>query len=234
MHYQVHILGPIWVKTNNFVKFPFLVGSQPWIVSIIYDTGSCTNIDRAHNCGGTLINDGGWVLTAAHCFPAANEKEYYRIKAGDYFGKGVESFCNEKNVRSHATNKRQLKRNEQFKLVEDQTEVSISKIILHPSFKRNNDGGVQFDIALVKLSTKIELSKFIQPACLPSRKDQFQKQCCVIAGWGKTENEDIPDILQVSSIPGKSPKVCKRTYSEFNTGKRETVLSNTYTCTKLY
>ena len=201
----------------------YISGSQPWIVSLIYDTGSCVNIDRAHNCGGTLINNGQWVLTAAHCFPPENEKEYYRIKAGDYYGKGIKSFCNSKDVRSHSNNKRQLKKNEIFKQVEDQKEVSISKIIKHPSFTRNRDGGVQFDIALVKLTKKIEFSKYIQPACLPSRKDQFIKQCCIIAGWGKTETEGIPDILQVSSIPGKSPALCKKTYLEFNSGKEKIV-----------
>ena len=51
---------------------------------------------EAHKCGATLIHDGQWLLSAAHCFLEeksenkieGNVLNSYRIKLGDYFNKG--------------------------------------------------------------------------------------------------------------------------------------------------
>ena len=51
---------------------------------------------EAHQCGATLIHDGQWLLSAAHCFLEEisdnkieeNTMKSYRIKLGDYFNKG--------------------------------------------------------------------------------------------------------------------------------------------------
>ena len=51
---------------------------------------------EAHQCGATLIHDGQWLLSAAHCFLEEisdnkieeNTMKSYRIKLGDFFNKG--------------------------------------------------------------------------------------------------------------------------------------------------
>ena len=51
---------------------------------------------EAHKCGATLIHDGQWLLSAAHCFLEqktdnkirGNALKSYRIKLGDYYNKG--------------------------------------------------------------------------------------------------------------------------------------------------
>ena len=53
---------------------------------------------EAHKCGATLIHDGQWLLSAAHCFLEqisdnmirGNALKSYRIKLGDYYNKGMD------------------------------------------------------------------------------------------------------------------------------------------------
>ena len=95
---------------------------------------------EAHKCGATLIHDGQWLLSAAHCFLEqksdnkirGNALKSYRIKLGDYYNKGrwhklcyiaieackiisgLTSFCNSDN-RRHAVNRRLLNENNVYK-----------------------------------------------------------------------------------------------------------------------
>ena len=115
--------------------------------------------------------------------------------------------------------------------VESDTEAEIETVFIHPSYETEASGGAVNDIALIKLKKPVKLDQFIQPACLPYRfvlsylhfkaiftfrPHQFTIECCHIAGWGKTEAgqayEELPNRLQVSSIPTKSHSVCKREY----------------------
>ena len=57
----------------------------------------CSMVFEAHKCGATLIHDGQWLLSAAHCFLEeksdnkirGNALKSYRIKLGDYYNKGI-------------------------------------------------------------------------------------------------------------------------------------------------
>ena len=96
---------------------------------------------EAHKCGATLIHNGQWLLSAAHCFLEeksenkieGNVLNSYRIKLGDYFNKGrwhipcskstidrsniisgLTSFCNS-DPRRHRMNKGLLKENNAYK-----------------------------------------------------------------------------------------------------------------------
>jgi len=197
-------------------------GLHPWIGAIIKEP-RCSMVFEAHKCGATLIHDGQWLLSAAHCFLEeksenkieGNVLNSYRIKLGDYFNKGLTSFCNS-DPRRHRINKRLLNENNAYNDVESDTEAEIETVFIHPSYGKSEGGGAVNDIALIKLKKPVKLDQFIQPACLPYRPQQFSIECCHIAGWGKTEArqdlDELPNRLQVSSIPTKPASVCKREY----------------------
>jgi len=212
-------------------------GLHPWIGAIIQEP-RCSRVFEAHKCGATLIHDGQWLLTAAHCFHQLHcalnnecvRKRYkingdslksYRIKLGDYFNKGLTSFCKEK--RRREMNKKMLEANNVYKNVESDTEVEIETVFIHPAYAIEKNGAAVNDIALIKLKNKVEFDQFIQPACLPYKPQQFTSECCHIAGWGKTKagqsQEDMPDRLQVSSIPTKSASICKKEYPRIDLKK---------------
>lgn len=58
----------------------------------------------------------------------------------------------------------------------------ISAIINHPKHIRKYD---YFDIALLKLETKIKINKFIRPACLYNKAQIYQSKA-LATGWGHT------------------------------------------------
>lgn len=57
------------------------------------------------------------------------------------------------------------------------TNRSVDQIILHPNFQPDNYDN---DIALVRLSQKVELNELIQPVCLPQPQHHVSMTDCTV------------------------------------------------------
>lgn len=58
----------------------------------------------------------------------------------------------------------------------------VNRIIVHPKYRKS----LKYDdIALLRLSQRVQLSKSIRPACLNS--DSFIKGSPTATGWGRTD-----------------------------------------------
>ena len=65
-----------------------------------------------------------------------------------------------------------------------QTIHKVAKIFMHAKY---SDVTLDYDIALLKLSTPISFTREVSPVCLPTRV--VWDATCVTTGWGETNSE---------------------------------------------
>ena len=147
-------------------------GSWPWQASI--------RRENKHICGGTLINH-RWILSAAHCFK--------KRKMGECLEHGIRETENRTNIEPDAIAfEFEVVLGEHDSNITDGWEQtrSVEKVILHPNF---DSCSLDHDLALVMLSSPVELSDRVSPVCLPQRSDEDRlnaKSTCFVTGWGRT------------------------------------------------
>lgn len=74
---------------------------------------------------------------------------------------------------------------------DEEKRVKFVEIVAHPDFGK---GEMEGDIALMKLSEPVEISKWVQPICLPEGGRDFDLEYVQAMGWGITSNGKFSHI----------------------------------------
>ncbi|XP_053683596.1 enteropeptidase-like [Sabethes cyaneus] len=134
-------------------------------------------------CGGTIISE-EFIVTAAHC--VMNAKNGFPLAPSRITVRlGIHDLLeiNPAFVQQH----------------------KVEKVFKFENFTRLVD-----DIALIKLSTIIRFTDYVQPACMNVEPDIIGRYGTVV-GWGLTESDETSPILKKVDIPVIDPVACLKT-----------------------
>jgi len=155
-------------------------GEFPWTCLILTENndfvGSCAIIPQSSSNSNSLTRK---VLTAAHKLKGYDSSDL-KIRLGEWDASGF----NQPETKEHL-------------------EYGVTRTVIPTAY---NSGRLNSDIALLLLDRNIDLSHpYINTACLPSSRDQFDHQFsngtgvrCWVAGWGKDEIDGEFQFLQRS------------------------------------
>ncbi|XP_042283245.1 transmembrane protease serine 3, partial [Thunnus maccoyii] len=87
--------------------------------------------------------------------------------------------------------------------------LAVQQIIYHARYRPK---GLDYDIALMKLTNSLIFNGFVEPICLPNHGEDFQEgTMCWISGWGATEDEgETSVVLRSATVPLLSTKTCNQ------------------------
>ncbi|XP_066433115.1 serine protease 27-like [Eleutherodactylus coqui] len=127
-----------------------------------------------------------WVLSAAHCFTSDSNIKNYEILLGAY--------------KLQDRNSNEVLR-------------GLEILLIHPQYSPTAD---KWDIALLKLSTSVDFTKYIMPICLPSSSVIFPCGMeCWVTGWGNIAtdvNLQNPRTLQKVMVQLIDHQTCNTMY----------------------
>lgn len=130
-------------------------GEFPWTVALLErKTAQKSDEDSQFLCGGSLIHP-QVVMTAAHCLIDKTVSRLL-IRAGDWDSLSVHEFL-------------------------PHQDRDVQEVILHEHFDPLNG---YFDIALLILSSPVEIAENVNTVCLPPMNYEFSEQRCFASGWG--------------------------------------------------
>lgn len=171
-------------------------GSFPWIAQLSFKDTDGTYF---HDCGGSLIAP-NWVLTAAHCV----------IRGGVLVpNDGIQVTIGEHDLDVVAGDEQVARQG---------LPRTVAQIIPHPDFPSE----VGNDLALIRLSTPVQLNQYAQIVRLAEGGDGPDPNA-KFAGWGYAVGGDpidyyLPDILQQSTLPVVEDGVCNQFYQDYGGG----------------
>uniref|UniRef100_A0A182JNZ4 Peptidase S1 domain-containing protein n=1 Tax=Anopheles christyi TaxID=43041 RepID=A0A182JNZ4_9DIPT len=136
-----------------------------------------------YECGGSILDE-NTILTASHCVHTTSgviSKSRVVVDVG----------------RIH------LKEGNEY----TQTHL-VKEIIVHPGFSKNS---IINDIALIKLSSNITMTKYVQPVCLwtmDSNQELIVGRNGTVVGFGLNEQDVVSDQLKQALIGVVDPLTC--------------------------
>jgi len=84
------------------------------------------------------------------------------------------------------------------------------QVIRHPGYNQNT---MNWDLAMVKLSSPVSMSDCVGTVCLPSGGDVSPGTSCWITGWGTLKSGGSqPDVLQQTQVDIISNSDCVKSY----------------------
>ena len=81
--------------------------------------------------------------------------------------------------------------------------IRADRVVLFPNLTRSADRGVDWDLALVRLSVPTTLTPYVQPACLPHQGQSTPPvSLCYVAGWGLMNSHQGRAVVIIISLNG--------------------------------
>ncbi|XP_032306001.1 chymotrypsin-like protease CTRL-1 [Drosophila ananassae] len=94
------------------------------------------------------------------------------------------------------------------RIFETKNKVLVDSKILHPDY---NSTEIKHDIALFRLSRRVEYTYFIRPVCLPMNYDGLNIVFNLnVTGWGHTGHESISPVLKTATVHVHHRSICYR------------------------
>ncbi|KAK5600861.1 hypothetical protein CRENBAI_008504 [Crenichthys baileyi] len=176
-------------------------GLFPWQVLLSVEDLSRVPEDRWFGSGALLSES--WILTAAHVLRSQRRDTSVVPVVPDH----VKVFLGLHSIRDkHSSTSR-----------------SVDQIFLHPDFQPNNYNN---DIALLRLSERVEFNRMVLPICLPPAHSQdhpsflLPHSLGLVAGWGISNASSTPspspltsDLLQYVKLPVVPQDECRASYT---------------------
>lgn len=137
-----------------------------------------------HKCGAALLTR-EWVITAAHCVKDISPSNLL-VRVGEY------NVLDTSEAHSHVNRR-------------------ITRVITHVNFDKFS---YEYDIALLKMVTKVDFQPNIIPICLPEdTDDNLVGRTGTVTGWGRrTEFGNISPVLREVHLPIISNSKCMTMY----------------------
>ncbi|XP_077396591.1 mannan-binding lectin serine protease 1 isoform X2 [Festucalex cinctus] len=168
-------------------------GNFPWQVLLNVEDSSRVPSERWFG-SGALLSD-AWILTAAHVV-LSRRRDARVVPVAPEHIKVLAGAVDMRDKRASAV-------------------LAVSRVLVHPDFRPSDFDN---DIALLKLSVRVELNHVVHHVCLPpsSQGDAPAPpphSLGVVAGWGVSHPDVTSDLLQFVRLPVVPQGECRASYA---------------------